>query len=763
MSSFIQIVALGTLTIAGYWLHLSLMFGIDLVFGSVFATVAAVRCTCRWAVPISLIGSLYTIGLWGHPAGVAIFTLETLFIALMHRRLPQQHLVVIDLIYWLLAIVPVALLFRYGMKIPWLDTTTEVLKQAVNGMINAGFASLLLHLNLFFRPKTHTDRRQPFSRFLLTGFVVAASVPTVMGILWFDRVVLELQSKHAQAMLKTRLEHFSKQVGRLPFTLLPESTGEQHARLAKRLAQILPPRQHAVLEYQGRKIVGIPANWHLANHIPERDSGVILPASPGLPKMLAWRSGYFFLAAHLPEQPEYKLLLASPLEPSVDQVREITIRCLVTGLAGLVAGLMLGGLIHRRVSRELEFLTAEAIHPPQNVHSQTDNASFLVMEFGLLHATLMTAHRQNRKALDAQRKIAERLRQIFAAVDSAIITFDHVQKISEWNPAAERLTGIPRGEALGRPFPIEVCHCEDARRLERALKKLSLELPIKDLEIRWCNQKSGAITHVLANARMVPNSDDKSIKTVLVCQDVTEHKQTQAQLAHSARLSSLGLIAAGIAHELNQPLNVIYLAAENLESTLDPSNEYARRKLTRIFEQIERAAGIVRQVRRLGGHNEQSEKDCFPLSEAVAGVAELLESQLRASNIDLRCAFSKEASAIQISGNRLNFEQVLINLLVNARDVLLERQVPDPWISVSVVREGSQCRVEVSDNGGGLDDAALHHAFDPFFSTKPIGKGMGLGLSLSFNFIEQMGGTMTVRNTFDGALFHIRLPIAETT
>jgi signal transduction histidine kinase len=136
---------------------------------------------------------------------------------------------------------------------------------------------------------------------------------------------------------------------------------------------------------------------------------------------------------------------------------------------------------------------------------------------------------------------------------------------------------------------------------------------------------------------------------------------------------------------------------------------------------------------------------------------------MRGKGVDLR--ISETTFEVQVRGYVDQLEQVLINLMVNARDALLSKREKEsafkPWISVYVERDEQHVRLWVEDNGGGIDARLLERIFEPFFTTKPIGVGTGLGLSVSYGIIDNMGGRLSVRNSVEGARFCIELPIVS--
>ncbi|OLY71556.1 PAS domain-containing sensor histidine kinase [Pseudomonas sp. ATCC PTA-122608] len=248
-----------------------------------------------------------------------------------------------------------------------------------------------------------------------------------------------------------------------------------------------------------------------------------------------------------------------------------------------------------------------------------------------------------------------------------------------------------------------------------------------------------------------------------VGRDNTEVRRSQQQLTQSAKMATLGEMATGLAHEINQPLNVMRMAIVNVLKRLsngDAQIDYLTEKLQRIDAQVQRAARVVDHMRVFGRRSEV-EQQPFDPAQALEGTLSLLNEGLRGKGVELR-VMAPDFS-VQVVGYADQLEQVLINLLVNARDALLSKrqnqQGFQPWISVHSEHDNRHVRIWVEDNGGGIDPRLLERIFEPFFTTKPIGVGTGLGLSVSYGIVENMGGRLSVSNSDQGARFCVELPI----
>ena len=251
--------------------------------------------------------------------------------------------------------------------------------------------------------------------------------------------------------------------------------------------------------------------------------------------------------------------------------------------------------------------------------------------------------------------------------------------------------------------------------------------------------------------------------TILTLTDTSEDYQRQMQLEQSTKLATLGEMAAGIAHELNQPLNAIKLTALNLLRIHGASKDKAvaqmPAKLEQIAAQVDRAATITDHMRQ-SARQAGEEEAVAVLSEVVANSYLLVESGFRLEDIEFRAELAADLPVCRIHPVRL--EQVLLNLLTNARDAFVEGDVAKDrrWIRVATVAtDENSVTLEVEDSAGGIPTEIIDRVFDPFYTTKDVGKGTGLGLSISYGILNDAGGRLSVTNTEKGARFRLVLPV----
>ncbi len=322
---------------------------------------------------------------------------------------------------------------------------------------------------------------------------------------------------------------------------------------------------------------------------------------------------------------------------------------------------------------------------------------------------------------------------------------------------------------LARPeVLIETVHPEDRARWQDALRKSAETLEPYDLEFRRITPSSNVVwLRSIARPHRRENGD---VVWDGVALDITEQKEAQTQLIQASKLATLGEMASGIAHEINQPLCVVGMAAELSLMSLEEGEfdtEFVRKKLQTIVGQKERMAGIVNHM-RLFSRRDTTGMEWFNPVECVADAVGLVDQQFRTSGIELKVDLP--AACRIVCGHPVQLEQVVLNLLNNARDAVLGaiesagsgKGRPVPRVRVSLVddRRRKTVVISVTDNGGGIPIQTLERIFDPFFTTKKEGHGTGLGLSIGYSIIDAMGGSLEAQNADGGVEFRISVPAA---
>jgi len=273
------------------------------------------------------------------------------------------------------------------------------------------------------------------------------------------------------------------------------------------------------------------------------------------------------------------------------------------------------------------------------------------------------------------------------------------------------------------------------------------------------------------------NSDKgKFIGTQGIARDITERKIAEKKREEalliaekSAHLTSLGTMAAGISHEINQPLTALKIKVDSMlywnerNGDLDKNfdNNMFREHLHFVSEQTSRIDNIVQQVRALAIKDRTMKEEKFDVNEVIKKSLNLMQQQMSARGIKLALNFKKDLP--KIIGQKIALQQVIINIIINARDALSSTNNKKKTISITTSKDKQINKIEISDNGPGIKKENLDRLFEPFFSTKESSEGMGLGLSIVQSSVSALGGLISVRNNGDqeGVCFTILLPSTE--
>jgi len=240
----------------------------------------------------------------------------------------------------------------------------------------------------------------------------------------------------------------------------------------------------------------------------------------------------------------------------------------------------------------------------------------------------------------------------------------------------------------------------------------------------------------------------------------TEHllRSTQNELVQAGKLAMLGQMAAGVTHELNQPLAAIRAFADNAGTFLARGQvEQAGENLAHISAASARMGAIIGQLKGFARKSHETVAS-VDLAQAIHASAQLLDSEFRRHNVQLTIDAD---NAALVTGDMVRTEQVLINLLRNALDAVENTTLRK--VAVTLRQEDGDAVVRIHDSGPGIPDQVAQHLFEPFFTTKPSGKGLGLGLAISSSIVQAMNGQLSAHNHVDGgAEFVVRLPGPET-
>jgi PAS domain S-box-containing protein len=408
-----------------------------------------------------------------------------------------------------------------------------------------------------------------------------------------------------------------------------------------------------------------------------------------------------------------------------------------------------------KVKGELRAVLAIAERDPKEEPLTTEDRALI----GTLAAHAATAIEAARLVLEVRQRADEierlhtRQAKILESSAVGLLLLSGDDRIQAWNRALEEIYGLPRDEALGRQlsevFPLHV-----VRRIEREAGSDSQAGDSRIFRLGMINKRGNRVVVNLAIS-FVDGDREVSPARVVTFDDVTERVKLEEQVLRQERLASVGLLAAGVAHEINTPLTGISSYAQMLLEELD-DHDPRRRILQKIEAQTRRAAGITSSLLNLA-RPERTSLEALDLNKTIEGVLQLFNPQVRGRAIRVEVSLDGELPAIP--GHRGKLQQVLLNLLINARDAVDE----DGLISIASRYRDGRAVVEVSDNGIGIAEDDLPRIFDPFYTTKERGEGTGLGLSISYGIVQELKGDINVESRpGEFTCFRVELPTVRS-
>ena len=356
--------------------------------------------------------------------------------------------------------------------------------------------------------------------------------------------------------------------------------------------------------------------------------------------------------------------------------------------------------------------------------------------------------------------------ELLDKAQDAIIVNDLGWRVRFWNPSAERLYGWASAEVMGQPLTAQLL-CWNDPGFQEAVNKV-LETGDWSGELRH-KTKSGSELTVESRWSLVRNEEGKPKSILSINTDVTERKNLEAQFLRAQRMESLGTLAGGIAHDLNNVLSPIFMGTELLLSVA--KEPMFQRTLKTMATSAKRGADMVKQVLTFARGTE-GEKMLLQLTHLIKEMQKIAKETFPKS-IEIRTSLDRELAPIQ--GDATQIHQVLLNLCVNARDAM-----PDGGSITLEARNVTFSEAEaqrllgakpipyvalrVTDTGSGIPPEILNKIFEPFFTTKEQGKGTGLGLSTVISIIKGHGGVLEVNSTVGtGTTFNLYFPAAQTS
>jgi len=352
------------------------------------------------------------------------------------------------------------------------------------------------------------------------------------------------------------------------------------------------------------------------------------------------------------------------------------------------------------------------------------------------------------KALQIER-LKDFSENIVESLKIGVLTVDLEDRVESWNPQLEDLLTISRSEALHR-------------KLEEVLPQ---DL-VGEIAVRAASDHVSGIykfhlntrvgQHLVINASIAPlvGKSGTRLGRLILLDDITQRVRLEEQMLQTEKLTSLGLLAAGVAHEVNTPLAVISNYIQMLAKQI-PADDPRQKTIERIVKQTFRASEIVNNLlnfSRTGG----AEFIEIDINNVLEETLTLVQHPFKSARVNVVKNYNEQLPPVLGSMTRL--QQVFLNLFMNARDAMPQGGM----LEVRTTTQNGSVEIEVTDTGSGIPPEHLHRIFDPFFTTKATGRGTGLGLSVSYGIIKEHAGKVDVRSTpGQGTSFRLEFPVAR--
>ena len=426
------------------------------------------------------------------------------------------------------------------------------------------------------------------------------------------------------------------------------------------------------------------------------------------------------------------------------------------------------------VQRLLGIFSGDLMHPnlqtPAEYRFRHRDGSWRFLESigkNLLHDPSVHGVVINSRDVTERKRAEERIIEQAALLDratDAIMTLNLEGQITFWNSGAERLYGWRADETVGKMHESELYSKENAPAFNARSRTLR--------DGRWKGElmqmrKDGAELFVESRWTLVPDRDGNPRSMLIINTDITEKKKLEAHVLRAQRMESIGTLAGGIAHDLNNVLTPILMSIRVLREDLPDTG--SRRLLDTLEASAQRGANIVQQVLSFA-RGAEGERALFQIRHPVIEVVKIARETFPPSII-IQADVPKDLWLIH--GESTQVHQVLMNLLVNARDAMphggrITIRAENAVIDESYCRmqpdaqPGRYVVVTVADSGTGIPPALISRIFEPFFTTKPVGKGTGLGLSTALGIVRSHGGFINVYSEVGkGTSFKVHYPAAQ--
>lgn len=370
-----------------------------------------------------------------------------------------------------------------------------------------------------------------------------------------------------------------------------------------------------------------------------------------------------------------------------------------------------------------------------------------------------------KKAQIALKESEEIYHSLLRTSPDGIIIMDLEGRITEASDVAHELLGNVGSPGIERLHFMQFIPKSSRREVVKIFNTTKREGLVQNVEIRLQNIEGSEFTGEVSCTQIKgQNGELKAYMTAI--RNISERKLLERQIRHTERLAGIGELATGMAHEINQPLNTISLSIDNIIYSIDNktlTEAYLKTKINKVFDNISRIKNIIDHVRTFSRDQDDLIQSEIDINSSINNSISMITEQMNHRGISLDVNSPDELP--RLKGNTHRLEQVMLNLLINAKDALEEKEQKldksfNKRIEISVHKTINQVILEVKDNGIGIPSENIDKILLPFYTTKPEGEGTGLGLSISYGIIKELNGELEIQSeVLKGTTIRIVIPI----
>ena len=827
------------LTILGNYLNIDVFFGINIVFGSIFAWLALIILGPAWAMAAIISGSLYTINLWGHGYAATIFVLEIAFVIALGGYKSISKLIGMVSIYWIFVAAPSSLfLYKHMMGIPWETYFGLIQKQILNGLFNVCLAVTIYYLAIILRLINNSPKikKAKFSNFLSVLFVFALAVPYGFNEIikisrsfdlskksFIEEGLKEIENLSAYVLyvLQSETSHWEMMLSNLeldtqinftnrPYSVYSIDTVTLSFSIVFGEEKVLPDNikyiysrnnifnkteilgcdddffytvsasgkiyvwEQGALDFQSSKEdydIVCSTDWSefkiQSSIVPQAISKVTVPEASS--KIESWLKAEIYTEAqilalfptsvsHTHSLRPMAMLAQKNLNSELNHIVMFT-------LFLIVLSYIVTYFVSERFKRYTSIIEELLKHRTINVELLNTN---LYEDQEILKSVVSLAERFSEEK-EARTFAVNSFNQLIQDTSTPVFATDNKGRVKFWNKTLENMTGYTSEEMLDNPLD-KIAKVDFTNIFsEEYSDELSFDFSITSKSGEYIYLKANQtilrdFSDLMTTNDLATHNHDHNAVHFFVAQDETEAITARAHMINMSRLAALGEMASAFAHELNQPLNVITMAAGNTLERMKSSNvpsDYTKEKLKRIETNALRAGKIIKNIREFTSERRDEGVVAFNPASLCQNVIGILQEQLRLDQVEIELCDATEGELIE--GRPMLFEQVIVNIVNNSRQSIVASKAIKRSCKIDLQCIEGLLVIEISDSGSGFNDESISRAFDPFYTTNADRSGTGIGLYMSKSIISSMNGKIWAFNGPNGAIVAMQFPVVDRT